>query len=871
MCNFTKLKKLKYLQILAMSLILGLAGCGSDNDANKSPPPAEADTVAPVITITGESAVSVNQNEKYIEQGATATDNVDGTITVVITGDVNTSITGEYLVTYTATDTAGNAATAIRTVTVVSVTLSGTAAAGAAIVGTVTVKGANGKVKSSPIAANGSYAVNVTGLVAPYRLRAQGTVGGRYYKLHSYAAAANVGGTVNITPFSDLIIANTAQQLAENYFQSDSFTELSSAALTAQEGALQAKLQNVFDALGLDAAINLLSSSFKADHSGLDAALDLIRISVNEENNIATITNTLDGSSITDDITQSDDNDAVIEVDSEKVGNAVTDRVAIASLFANFSAAFNDGLPEEDDITGYFATEFLSNDADLALFLTDFLTDPLLIGVSFNSLAITELDSANGSAVVGFNVAYNGHPSFETEQWYVAKDSSLGWQFLGDQQIVDLDFIHYHCNDYDGTDSIEGSCGINTSFSDNDFNNNGTQGMPILSAAISVISPQNGSVKDTFFLGTPINSTEGLIYDENNQAYSGDWRAFGTNLGEIDASKFSVGDKIKYRFYTNNLDLSDASMPTVSGQATAVYSRELNYLPVTTGLYPTAPQTTLDNLNNFTLGNDLVVEWTLADDTQIDEVLVEITDNQDNHVLSIWALPASITDTSITFNAAMFDQELLGNDQFQPELGYQLLIRIYAKGNALPQYYSTDYRASVAAQASFACNYESGWNDSADNGLGAPINPNSFNDFKQVIASCGNTVAITKSEVLGHSWLNEGERVEFYDTGSATQAAPSTGKFIEGSEQIDFIWYIETIGDHTFVVQETNSDLDNDLPTGFWIREAYAVIAVTTGQAGETIYSAVIYAEQSNYSDLDRDTNSDGEIWNNSYIIESLQ
>uniref|UniRef100_UPI00356A6133 hypothetical protein n=1 Tax=Pseudoalteromonas sp. TaxID=53249 RepID=UPI00356A6133 len=347
--------------------------------------------------------------------------------------------------------------------------------------------------------------------------------------------------------------------------------------------------------------------------------------------------------------------------------------------------------------------------------------------------------------------------------------------------------------------------------------------------------------------------------------------AFGANLGQIAASTFSVGDKIEYRFYTDNLDLSDASMPSVTGQATASYSREVNYLPMTTGLYPTAPQTTLDNLNNFTLGNDLVVAWTLADGTTIDEVLVEIIDNQGNHVLSIWAMPDSITATSITFDAAMFAQELLANDQFQPELGYQLLIRIYAKDNALPQYYSTDYRASVAAQTSFACGYESGWNDSADNGLGAPINPNSFNDFKQVVASCGNTVALAKSDVLGHSWLDEGERVEFYDTGSATQADPSSGKFIDSNEQIDFIWYIETLGELTFVVLETNSDLDSDLPSGFWLRETYAVTAVTTGQAGETTYSAVVYAEQSNYSDLDRAANSDGEIWNNSYTIESPQ
>ena len=137
-------------------------------------------------------------------------------------------------------------------------TLSGTAAAGAALIGTVTVKGALGNTKSALIEADGTYDVDVTGLTAPYRLRAQGTVGGRTYKLHSYAVAADVGGNVNITPFTDLIVANAAQQIAESFFDSSTTTELDPAVVEAQEDALQAKLQDVFTAVGVDAAINLL-------------------------------------------------------------------------------------------------------------------------------------------------------------------------------------------------------------------------------------------------------------------------------------------------------------------------------------------------------------------------------------------------------------------------------------------------------------------------------------------------------------------------------------------------------------------------------------------------------------------------------------
>jgi hypothetical protein len=278
--------KSNFISILLMSAAVALTGCGSDSKSTTDDTPV-VDTVAPVITLIGDASITIFQSSTYVDQGTTVTDDVDATVTAVTTGAVNEAVVGEYILTYTATDAAGNASTSTRTITVTPVVLSGTAAAGAAIVGTVVVKGSLGVVKSAVIEADGSYEVDVTGLTAPYRLRAQGTVGGKTYQLHSYTEQASVGGTVNITPFTDLIIANTAQQLAENFFDSNVDTSLNAEELDAQEDALQAKLQNVFDALGLDVAIDLLSSSFSADHSGVDAALDLISIDTDSNTRIS--------------------------------------------------------------------------------------------------------------------------------------------------------------------------------------------------------------------------------------------------------------------------------------------------------------------------------------------------------------------------------------------------------------------------------------------------------------------------------------------------------------------------------------------------------------------------------------------------------
>jgi hypothetical protein len=78
------------------------------------------DTVAPVISLIGQNAITLNQGETYTEEGATSADIIDGDITssITITGTVDTSTIGVYTVTYTSTDQSGNSAIITRKVTV---------------------------------------------------------------------------------------------------------------------------------------------------------------------------------------------------------------------------------------------------------------------------------------------------------------------------------------------------------------------------------------------------------------------------------------------------------------------------------------------------------------------------------------------------------------------------------------------------------------------------------------------------------------------------------------------------------------------------------------------------------------------------------
>lgn len=78
------------------------------------------DTTPPALTVSGELEVILTEGDTYTESGATAVDEVDGTVEVVITGSVDTSTADVYVLTYTATDNAGNSTQATRTVVVLA-------------------------------------------------------------------------------------------------------------------------------------------------------------------------------------------------------------------------------------------------------------------------------------------------------------------------------------------------------------------------------------------------------------------------------------------------------------------------------------------------------------------------------------------------------------------------------------------------------------------------------------------------------------------------------------------------------------------------------------------------------------------------------
>lgn len=90
------------------------------------------DTSRPVISLIGPPEITVEVEQAFDDPGATATDDVDGALTPAVDNPVDTKVIGTYVVTYTAKDSAGNAAVPVtRTVRVAAREASGGGGGGA--------------------------------------------------------------------------------------------------------------------------------------------------------------------------------------------------------------------------------------------------------------------------------------------------------------------------------------------------------------------------------------------------------------------------------------------------------------------------------------------------------------------------------------------------------------------------------------------------------------------------------------------------------------------------------------------------------------------------------------------------------------------
>jgi len=240
------------------------------------------DVTPPVITLNGASTVNINVGDTYTEQGATATDNVDGNLTssIVIGGDsVNTSVAGTYLLTYNVSDAAGNAATEIvRTVnvnldtTAPVITLIGSANVSSELGDSFTDPGAtatdnvDGDITSSIVVGGDTVDTNTAG---SYLIT---------YNVSDAAgnAATQVTRTVTVNPDATAPVITLNGTSVIDLTEGDTYTELGATAIDNIDGDISANIIIGGDVINTNTAGTYVVTYNVSDAAG-NAANQVIR------------------------------------------------------------------------------------------------------------------------------------------------------------------------------------------------------------------------------------------------------------------------------------------------------------------------------------------------------------------------------------------------------------------------------------------------------------------------------------------------------------------------------------------------------------------------------------------------------------------
>jgi hypothetical protein len=233
------------------------------------------------------------------------------------------------------------------------VTLSGTAAAGAPIAGKVVAVGANNVQITAYINYYGQFSLDASTLTFPAMIYAEGSVGDKSVTLHSVAFSA---GTINVTPITDFIVRNALQGVDPT-----SATTITQAAVDAAKAQVMDQLDTMLTDLGLSAAsIDLLTTPFDADHTGIDQLLDLVTIEVSATGDTVTVTNNLSGETFQENLVNpTQDSAGLVDQITTELSDGAAIRLAWKALQVIYNTASPNPLDAAAWINQYVAAEFL--------------------------------------------------------------------------------------------------------------------------------------------------------------------------------------------------------------------------------------------------------------------------------------------------------------------------------------------------------------------------------------------------------------------------------------------------------------------------------------------------------------------------------
>ena len=362
-----------------------------------------ADVTVPVITLVGDATVSLELGSSYTDAGATATDNIDGTITssIVTVNPVNVNAVGTYTVTYNVDDAAGNAATQVsRTVNVTAdvtvpvITRLGDATVSLELGSTYTDAGAtatdniDGTITSSIVTVN------------PVNVNAVGTYTVTYNVDDAAGnAATQVSRTVNVTADVTVPVITLLGDATVSLELGSSYTDAGATAVDNIDGTITSSIVTV-NPVNVN-AVGTYTVTYNVDDAAGNAATQVSRtVNVTADVTVPVITRLGDatvslelGSTYTDAGATAVDN-----IDGTITSSIVTVNPVNVNAVGTYTVTYN-----VDDAAGNAATQVsrtVNVTADVTVPVITLLGDAtvsLELGSTYTDAGATATDNIDGT------------------------------------------------------------------------------------------------------------------------------------------------------------------------------------------------------------------------------------------------------------------------------------------------------------------------------------------------------------------------------------------------------------------------------------------------------------------------------------------
>ncbi|MEI7784877.1 MAG: hypothetical protein WCK08_10875 [Betaproteobacteria bacterium] len=364
--------------------------------------------------------------------------------------------------------------------------LSGVAAGGAPIIGNVEVTDSLGVKRGVTIEADGRYAVDVQGMTGPFVIKAGGRVGATWVTYYSVALASDVGGTINITPFTDIIVSSLAGTVADKFGNGADSKSVNSAKIESIRIALYQKLYPLLKHMGIEDGIDFLRSVFNADHTKLDALFDVLQVQTDEAANTIILKDFINNTTLgTIDVTQPIDSVPILP--GTLPASAADDIRQIVQAINDFTARFANQLPTPKQLaeSGLIDTssDFMNGGQSFEQWADELSSNVALIGWKIVSIDVKIKPGGLTATATGAVQNSQGVIKEEVNKTRFVKKQGR-WLFQGDGLIADVGFKS--AQTYDQNSDILWS-GI--SFGVDPFAYNNGRSVPVRVATASVTGP----------------------------------------------------------------------------------------------------------------------------------------------------------------------------------------------------------------------------------------------------------------------------------------------------------------------------------------------------------------------------------------------